>query len=76
MRVRMLESRGVYEAGKSYDVPIELGAMWIRTRRAYLDKSIDGPPEVKVEPEVRTWPFAEKPESEAMKKISRRKKNG
>ena len=50
MRVRMKETRNAYEAGKSYDLPLDLAFMYIRNGRAYEDKSIDSPPEVKVAP--------------------------
>lgn len=50
MRVRMKETRNAYEAGKSYALPLDLAFMYIRNGRAYEDKSIDGPPEVKVAP--------------------------
>ena len=48
MRVRMKETRNVYEAGKSYDLPLDLAFMYIRNGRAYEDKSIDGAPEIKI----------------------------
>lgn len=50
MRVRMKETRNRYEAGKSYDLPDELAWAYIRCGRAYLDKSLDGPPETKPAP--------------------------
>jgi len=50
MRVRMKETRNAYEAGKSYYLPVDLAFMYIRNGRAYEDKSIDSPPEVKAEP--------------------------
>ena len=48
MRVRMKETRNAYEAGKSYDLPKDLAFMYIRNGRAYEDKSIDSPPEIKI----------------------------
>ena len=47
MRVRMTVTRSKFEAGKSYDLPADLAMAYVRCGRAYLDKSIDAPPEVK-----------------------------
>ncbi len=47
MRVRMKETRNKYEAGKSYDLPPDLAMAYVRCGRAYLDKSLDAPPETK-----------------------------
>lgn len=52
MRVRMKETRNAYEAGKSYALPLDLAFMYIRNGRAYEDKSIDSPPEIKIGPNV------------------------
>jgi len=69
MRVRMKETRNAYEAGKSYDLPIDLAFMYIRNGRAYQDKSIDGPPEVKIGPNV-TLEVIEAPAKKGKKKRS------
>jgi len=69
MRVRMKETRNAYEAGKSYNLPMDLAFMYIRNGRAYEDKLIEGPPEIKRGPNV-TLEVIETPAKKGKKKRS------